>query len=254
MPELFTETGIDVEVLKEHLGDDYYNDPDTKQEPTKIFDNIKDEKTFTKNYVNAQRTISKGEAAFDERIKGMVKLPTDESTPEEVTAYHEAIGVPKTSDGYKLNIPEGDDKESFEGIAAVIKEEALAAGASPALLTRLWDKVTTVIQGQVKALEDKGLALIKADDEAQKAEHKEKYDTFIKTTDAALAKFKVGEDVKKLLETYGIGNHPSIRKLLAEVAPLVLGGKTILGDGETGEKEGGFPAYEYDENGKPISS
>jgi len=257
MPEFINEEGQFTDDFKtqlpDMLGDNYYNDPYTKHEPTKMFDEVKDFKTMVNNYDNAQRTISKGEAAFAEKTKGMVAIPNAESTPEQVKVYREAMGVPEKADGYKLTIPDGDDKESFTGIAAVVKEEALAAGAPPALLARIWDKVTATMTSQFKALEDKGLELIKADEDAMKAEHKENYDKYIKGTDAALAKLKVGVDIKKLFDNYGITNHPLVRKLEAEIAPFVMEGKTVLGDSAGGgNKESGFPSYEYDDNGRPI--
>ena len=254
---LFTETGeksVDFEAqLPDILGDNYYNDPETKQQPTKMFDDITDEKTFINNYANAQRTISKGETAFEERTKGMVKVPTAESSEDEVKAYREAHGVPETVDGYKLAIPEGIDKDSYTGIAATIKAEALAAGAPPTLVSKIWDKVVVTMGEQFKALEDKGAELMKVDEDAMKAEHKENYPAFIKGTDETLAKFKAGGKVKETLDSYGLGNHPAIRNLLAEIMPLVKSGKTVVGGGvEASDKDSGFPTYEYDEQGKPI--
>ena len=68
-----------------------------------------------------------------------------ESTEDEIKAYRTAREVPETVDGYKLNIPEGDDKESYEGIAVSVKAEALAAGVAPAALSRVWDGVTAIM-------------------------------------------------------------------------------------------------------------
>jgi len=82
--------------------------------------------------------------------------------------------------------------------------------------------------------------------------HKEKYDSFIKGTDEALSKFKGGAEVKTLLDTYGIGNSPAVRNLLAEIAPLVNEGRTVFGESTSPKETDGFPTYEYDDSGKPI--
>jgi len=253
MNELFTDGGIDIEVVKEHLGDDFFNDPETKQQPTKMFENVNDTETLLKNYASAQRTISKGDADFAERTKGMVTIPGEDASEDDIKAYRKATGVPESADGYAMDIPDGDDKESFTGLSAAVKEAALAAGAPASLVSTIWGKVVETMQGQFKAIEDKGLALMASEVDGMKAEHKEKYDTYIKGTDEALAKFKAGAEVKTLLDTYGIGNSPVIRKLLAEIAPLVNEGKTVFGESTNAKESGGFPTYEYDDAGKVIS-
>lgn len=252
MSELFTDDGIDMAVVQEHLGDDFYNDPETKQQPTKMFENVKDQATFVKNYASAQRTISKGEADFAERTKGMVTIPGDNASEDVIKAYRKATGVPDSVDGYAMDIPDGDDKESFTGVAAAVKTAALDAGISAAAASKVWGKVVETLQGQFKGIEDKGLALMASEVAGMKELHKEKYDTFIKGTDEALAKFKDGAAVKTLLDTYGIGNSPAIRNLLAEIAPLVNEGKTVFGESTSAKESGGFPTYEYDGAGKVI--
>lgn len=252
MSDLFTDGAINLETVQEHLGDDYYNDPGTNSEPTKMFDNVKDQATLVKNYASAQRTISKGEADFAERTKGMVTIPGEDASEDDVKAYRKATGVPESVDGYAMDIPDGDDKESFTGVAAAVKEAALAAGAPAGVVSSIWGKVVETLQGQFKGLEEKGQALIDSEIAGMKELHKEKYDSFIKGTDEALSKFKGGAEVKTLLDTYGITNSPAIRNLLAEIAPLVNEGKTVFGESTGAKESGGFPTYEYDENGRAV--
>jgi hypothetical protein len=256
MSDLFTDDGINHEVLKEYLGDDYYNDPGTNSEPTKMFENVKDRATFVKNYASAQRTISKGDADFAEKFaeksKGMVTIPGDDASEDDIKAYRKATGVPESVDGYAMDIPDGDDKESFTGISLAVKTAALEAGISADKVSKVWGKVVETMQGQFKGIEDKGMALMASEVDGMKELHKEKYDTFIKGTDEALAKFKGGAEVKTLLDTYGIGNSPVIRNLLAEIAPLVNEGKTVFGESKDTKEGGGFPTYEYDDAGKPT--
>ena len=254
MSELFTDDGLDMAVIQEHLGDDFYNDPDTRSEPTKMFENVKDQATFVKNYASAQRQISKGDADFAERTKGMVNIPGDDASEDDIKAYRKATGVPESAEGYAMDIPEGDDKESFAGVAAAVKTAALEAGAPAGVVSKIWGKVVETMQAQFKGIEEKGQGLIDSEIAEMKELHKEKYDSFIKGTDEALAKFKGGAEVKRLLDMYGVGNSPTIRNFLAEIAPLVNEGKTVFGltQKET-QVEGGFPPYEYDENGKVAS-
>lgn len=255
MSEVFDDAGMLIqENLPTVLGDDYYNDPETKQQPTKLFENVKDEKTFMKNYVNAQRTISKGEAAFVEKTKGMIKVPGEGAKPEEIAAYNKAIGVPESADKYELAIPK-DDTNGFAVIADEVKAAAIEAGIPKGALEKVWGKVIATLTKQAADLEAKGLAMIKADEEALKGELKEKYDEFIKAGDGVLNKLKVGAEVTKIFDAYKLKNHSAIRKMLAEIAPLVLEGQSHGSSGGINTPSGdGWPiTYKYDPTtGKPI--
>jgi hypothetical protein len=253
MSELFTDGVINLETVQEHLGDDYFNDPETKQQPTKMFENVNDQATLVKNYASAQRQISKGEVDFAERTKGMVNIPGEDASEDDIKAYRKLTGVPESVDGYAMDIPDGDDKDSFTGVAAAVKTAALDAGISADKVSKVWGAVVETMQAQFKGVEDKGLALMASEVDGMKELHKENYDSFIAGTDEALSKFKGGAEVKTLLDTYGIGNSPAIRNFLAELAPLVNEGKTVFGESTSEKVEGGFPSYEYDENGKPVS-
>jgi hypothetical protein len=252
MSDLFTDGVINLETVQEHLGDDYFNDPETKQQPTKMFENVNDQATLVRNYASAQRTISKGDADFAERTKGMVTIPGEDATEDVIKAYRKATGVPESIDGYAMDIPDGDDKESFTGVATAVKAAALEAGAPAGVVSKIWGKVVETLQGQFKGIEDRGQALIDSEIAGMKELHKEKYDTFIKGTDAALAKFKGGAEVKTLLDTLGIGNSPAIRNLLAEIAPLVNEGKSVFGETQKESDPGGFPTYEYNDSGQVV--
>jgi len=259
MNELMDENGVFTEEFKEQLPvlleNDYYNDPETKQEPTKMFDNIKDFKSLTKMAATAQRKATQNEAKYAEKYKGMVKVPDDKATKEEIAAYRKAVGVPDKPETYELQIPDDDDKAGFEVIAGVVRTAAHEGGVPNKVLSGIWGKVVTALQAQNKALEDKGLELMQADEKTLKDKYKEKYPAFIKTGDETLSKFKVGKAVSDLLTTYGILNHPAIRELLGtEIAPLVLEGHTV-GGVNAGEPAGdGWPlTYKYDPiSGKPI--
>ena len=252
MNGLFTETGINPEVLQSHLGDEFYNDPETKQQPTKAFENIPDEATLVRNYIQAQRKISKGEAAFAEKTKGMIKIPGADAKPEEIAAYHKTIGVPDSPDKYELEIPQDPvDKAGFETIANIVKAEAHKADIPTKSLSTVWKEVVAAIQAQNKAIEEKGQQILQAEQNEMKEQLKEKYDSFIKTGDAVLAKLQNGPALLKLLETFGLKDKMEFRKTLIEIAPLVLQGPTVNGDGSAPEGNKWFTNYDYDTNGKP---
>jgi len=243
----FTESFADK--LPEYLGDDYYNDPDTKQQPTKVFENIKDLPTAVKKIVNQERVISK----HGQELEGRIKIPDDKASEDDIKAYRKAIGVPDSADKYELSIPDGDDAQGYEKIGAAVKEAALEAGVPAKSLSTVWDKVVTGLQAQMKDIDDKGIAIMEQEEKALKDKYKEKYDAFLKTGDDALSKFDSGQEAKKVLETFGLDKNPAIRELLYEIAPLVTEGKTHLGSGGGADGEEGWPSdYQYDDNGRPL--
>ena len=85
------------------------------------------------------KSLHDTKAALSQRTDGMVKLPTANSSPEEVAAYHRAIGVPETADAYEITppaqLPEGVDfaPESLQGF----KEFAVKHGIPPATANAL---------------------------------------------------------------------------------------------------------------------
>jgi len=230
------------QALPDMLGDNYYNDPDTKQQPTKMFDDVPDLKTLTNNYANAQRKISSFGKEMEEKLKGTVRIPTEKSSPEEIAAYRKAVGVPESPDKYELKLPEGED-EGYKAIADIVRTIGHKHGVPGNILSLIWDGVVPALNAQVQALENKGLEILKAEEEALKEEWKEKHDENIKAGDDALAKTKTGPEFMKLMETFGIQNHPAIRKLLHEISPLINEGKTVLGAGVAAEKKEWFTDY-----------
>ena len=292
------------EALPDMMGDNFYNDPDTKSEPTKLFENVKDVKTLVNNYANAQRTISKGEAAFAEKTKGMVKIPGEDASDEDKAAYRTARGVPESADGYKLDIPDVSDmdKASFGSIAEIVKVGALEAGLTSAEVGPVWDKVASALTKQNADIEAAGLKLMTDDIAAQKAEIGEKYPAFVDAVGRTFSKIgtdklmgetavetefqkfigenpnatqdqrdafrkdlttTAGEKFQGILTTFGLlqtdeagkitGGHPAVMKAVAELAPLVLEGKSFNGPGSDGKSDPWFTDYNNVGKNKPVN-
>ncbi len=250
--------------LPERLGDAYYNDPETKKEPTKELDNIRNVFDMAKMVVTGSRKISQHGEVLKKATEGMIKIPGEGATDDEIAAYRKAMGVPDTVDGYQLTIPE-NDKEGYETIAREVRAAAHEAGIAPSKLSKVWDKVVGAIAAQTAALEKKGMDLLTADIQALKDAKKEKYDSFIQDTDKVAAHFDVkgdaaigtqdnpiGSDFMKLMDSLGVKDTPVVREFLGSIAPLVLEGSSHIGANPPGSRdEGGF-SYEYDEKGKPV--
>ena len=162
--------------LPERLGDTYYNDPDTKQKPTKELDNVNNVFDMAKMVVTGSRKISAHGDELKKATEGMIKIPSEGAAPEEVVAYRKAQGVPETAEGYELAIPK-ENNEGYDAIASVIKSAAHEAGIAPSKLSAIWDKVVPALVSQTADIEKKGQEILAADIQALKDVKKEKYDS-----------------------------------------------------------------------------
>ena len=266
MPEMIDENGVFTDdfrsALPEKLGDVYFNDRE-KTQPTKELDNVNNIFDMAKMVVTGSRKISAHGEELKKATEGMVKIPGEGSSVEEIAAYRKATGVPDTPDGYELKLPEG---VGYDVIAKEVKSAAHEAGIPPSKLSSIWEKVTTALVSQNAALEQKGIELLEADKQALKDMKKDKYDSFIADTDKVAAHFNipedttkgikadsVGDEFMKLMDNLGVKDTPVVRVFLGQIAPLVLEGKTAGGGKGAGpEGQKGIFTYEYDEQGKPI--
>ncbi len=268
MPEFIDEQGGLTDefraALPERLGDAYYNDPATRQQPTKELDNVKNVFDLAKMVVTGSRKISSHGEQLKKATDGFIKIPGEGATAEEVAAYRKAQGVPDSPDGYQLTIPDAD-KEGFGVIAKEVSAAAHEVGIPPSKLSAVWGKVVNALVIQTQALEKKGMDLLTADVQALKDAKREKYDAFITDTNKVAAHFDVkgdaalgtqdnpvGSNFMTMMDKMGLKDTPVVREFLGAIAPLVLEGKTTLGRGALNEPSAGGFTYEYDSAGRPI--
>lgn len=94
------------------------------------------------------RSYHEVERAF--RESGRVKVPTDKSTPEEVSAWRKAIGVPDTAEGYKLDpvtAPDGSEVQLDNGLLGRLAAKAHEIGVPEAAYKAL---VGDYVQAQLE--------------------------------------------------------------------------------------------------------
>lgn len=84
--------------------DGYFNDVEAEG-----FDEYRSMAAQFKDLPSVFKSLKDTKAALSQRQDGMVKLPNSQSTPEEIAAYHKAIGIPESIDGYEITLPEASE-------------------------------------------------------------------------------------------------------------------------------------------------
>jgi hypothetical protein len=78
-----------------------------------------------------------------------LKLPGDDAKPEEVEAFHKAIGRPESADKYEIALPDGHEID--DGFAGPMKEAAFKAGVPAAAFKGMAEAFVQYQQDQVEA-------------------------------------------------------------------------------------------------------
>lgn len=107
--------------------------------------NIKSSDDLFNQFANTQKLLGK---------KG-VMVPGEKATPDEISAYHKALGVPDTEDGYDFPVPDGyeiDDtvKTQEKTVKAIMKKHGISKKAAEAFVA---DYRTMEIAGNKEARE-----------------------------------------------------------------------------------------------------
>jgi hypothetical protein len=113
---------------------------------------------LAKSYREAEHAIRNG---------GKFTVPGEGAKPEEVAAYHKAIGVPEKVDGYSITLPDGVTEDMLDmPLLNSMREKALAAG-TPA---KAFDGL---VQGVIQQQLDTAQAQATAENESRDALLKE---------------------------------------------------------------------------------
>jgi hypothetical protein len=177
---------------------------------------------------------------------GLIKIPGKDAKPEEIAAYHKAIGVPDKPEDYlkDLKLANGavmgdDDKPFWSSFAEAVH----AAGAPPSV-------VAATANWYYKLQEEQAAAQDEADDahrrEAEKALKEELGPAFKRQTNAVATLFASapgGADIKndkslfsrlmggRLADGKVIGNDPDMLRFMISLVSEVNPAATVVEDG-----------------------
>lgn len=189
----------------------------------KSLDAIKDVGGLAKSYVEAQKMIG-----------GSVRMPGEDATPEDWDAFHAKMGRPGDAAGYefvKPDLPEGVNWD--EGMLDWFGKAAHSAGLSKAqagALMNSWneDQFSKAHSGQ----KDMKAALTGLQDDWG-----DKYDGRVELGLRGIERLLPAEEVtqlKGLLDSSGLGNHPLMLKFAYQVGNMLKEDGYIMGDGHGG--------------------
>lgn len=101
---------------------------------------------LAKSYVALQAKLS----------QGGVKVPGEKATPDEISAYRKAVGVPEAVDGYKLTRPQGieEAKEAESAFLAQAHAAGLSQAQVDAVLGYYWNAQTQGAEAQKLAQQE----------------------------------------------------------------------------------------------------
>jgi hypothetical protein len=205
--------------------------PELKAE--KSLESFKDVAGLAKSYVDNKRETSKLVNS-----KGII-VPGEKATPEEIAAFHKALGRPDTPDGYGLekpDLPEGMtyDEVRTKAFAEVAHKEGLTPKQLKALHTAWNEQAKAEFERQVKAVKE----FTEKTTAEMKKEWGKDFEANLVTADAAIEKV-FGPEFKKMLKDTGLANHPAIIKGMFKASQAI--GEHALTSRGAGNRDGSGP-------------
>jgi hypothetical protein len=164
-----------------------------------IFGNIKD---VFKTAGNQAKTIGKYSST-----KGVLPI-NDKSTPDEIAAFEQAMGVPKTHDEYKLEVPKGMEGLFDQNMLAQAKQIFKDSRLNQSQVDALWKFET----GRAQAAQQAQLKHLEEIDNAAEAQiheaHSKDYDQALHLVQLGIEKITATWSEEKRVALFGTDELP----------------------------------------------
>ncbi len=184
--------------------------------------------------------LAKGYVELEKSTGGKVKLPTEESTPEEKSSFYTKLGRPDTSDGYnRPDLPDG--KTYDEALVGGMQTAAFEEGLTSSQFTKLVERYLAIETQQAESSEAERVRVQEETDRALKEQWGGEYDKNIEVSRRALKELvpgELGEQFSALIEESGLGDN-----LVFIQGFQAIGSKTL---DDTLVKSDSAPAVEKD--------
>ena len=169
----------------------------------------------------APSDVLKSYTELEKTFSGRVKMPTPESSADEIRQFYQKTGCPENPEGYEVQVPEevaGLRDEAYEAeLKKVAHEMGVSKQAFEAIAKAYYDKMAT---DMVKSRE--------SGEQTLRQEFGDKYDEQIKVAQRFAG--NCSEDFRGLMEKTGLGNNPIIIKEFISLGRKTMSDSLIKGD------------------------
>ena len=196
------------------------------------------------NEDNKELVTQKGWSSADDALRsyrelekgysGRVKMPTPESSAEEIRSFYQRTGCPENPEGYEIKTSEGADQfrnESVEkALSQIAYEQGVSKQAFEAIANRYYEKMTDDLSQSRESGE-----------RTLREELGEKYDESIKVAQ----RFAGGcsPEFMDLMDSTGLGNNAVVVKEFIRLGQATMADELIKGDGAEPKKDEYVPQY-----------
>lgn len=190
---------------------------------SKTLEKFADVGALARGYIEAEQAISK-------KTDGLVRIPGEQATPEEVGAYRKALGIPDSANEYKLAVPDGLKSLVPDEMAAKFSPIFHAAHIPPAV----GNKIVQAYGEHVQALIAQRQQEFAAARDALKQEWGDAtWERRNILAERAIEKLLTDEQIA-LFNGAGLSGHPEVLKLFATLGETmaedgIISGETVPG-------------------------
>ena len=181
--------------------------------------------------------------SLEKEMSGRVKMPTDESTPEERSAFYQKLGAKASADEYtRPELSEGQEyDEAFLGEMAAV---AAAEGVSDKAFSKFIEKYTTIQASQAEAKIEAEARESEATVQELQREWAGDYEKNLEVSKRAIRELvpeDMKEDFAKVLTSKNLDNNLMFIKTMHAIGKQLLDDTLVKGEAPK-SKEGYVPA------------
>ena len=177
-----------------------------------------------KSYVELEKTFS-----------GRVKMPTPESSAEEIRQFYQKTGCPENPDGYEIQVPEEvaalRDEAAESELRKVAHEMGVSKQAFEAIVGKYYGQMANqMVQSRVQG------------ETALKEEFGDKYDENVKIAQRFAG--NCSEEFRELMEKTGMGNNPVVIKEFINLGKKTMSDSLIKGEQGSSAEAAFVPSHQ----------
>ena len=181
--------------------------------------------------------VIRGYRGLEKDYSGRVKMPSPESSAEEIRAFYQKTGCPENPEGYEVtglpeNMPEFLRNEDAEKVMAQIAyDQGVSKQAFESIVRGFYEKA----DADLRASQTQG-------EQALKEQHGDKYDEVINVANRFFD--TCSEEFCVLVKATGLANHPVFINEFNTKGKQTMADTLIKGSATGDEAEGGYvPQY-----------